>query len=98
MKQFSISGYKVYWSILTTKTGRAKFYWSTNKGKALKQALDRAKKGQRIYIITDRQFGMITNHYKPKSDKPKGRMVLQSDSFWLNIPITSKQLESVYIK
>jgi lauroyl/myristoyl acyltransferase len=93
----TLSAHKIYWAILTTRNGNWKAYFSTNKEKAIQMALKTAKKGQRIYVINDRQFGNAKNYFGAKN-WIKSDLKTINRSIQTVFPITKKQLNNPIIK
>jgi hypothetical protein len=93
--------YKIFHAILTTRKGTFKTFHSTTKDEAIKKALKHAKKGQRIYCITDKQFGLIQNSCNGKAKTvypPFSPLYLKSGKMIKTVPLTISQLNNVVIK
>lgn len=95
-----LNPYKIVWSVEIKKNGEVKFKHFKNK-EALKKNL-KAKKGSVVYVITDKQFGMIQNSWdgiEKEVAKPfKNKLVAKDGNCIQTIPVTKKQLDNpIYV-
>jgi hypothetical protein len=96
-----MEAYKIFHAILTTRKGTFKTFHSNTKNDAINKALKSAKKGQRIYCITDKQFGLIQNSWSGKAKTvypPLSPLYLKSGKMIKTVPLTINQLNNVVIK
>ena len=85
---------------MTTKDGRFKTFHAPSKDKATQRALRHARKGQRIYVITDKQFGMARNSWDGTTpDVGMNPLVVRfGDNGITAFPLTSEQIQNPVIK
>lgn len=91
MKKFN--SYKLVWGVEVTKKGKVKFHPHFS-AQTLNENL-RASKGSTVYVITDKQFGMIQNSWngvESKLPKPFKRKLVNKDGSKIQvIPLTENQ-------
>ena len=92
-----LSPYKIAWAVEVMPNGKTYFNHFFNK-KNLKENFT-PKRGARVYVITDKQFGLIQNTYDgsiPVLKKPFSYSELVRDGFKTSlIPITEKQFKNI---
>ena len=93
--------YSIHHAILLSAKNEilGKFH-STTKEQAVKLALKKARKGQKVFTITDKQFGMTINSWDGAPRMPKwGRPLIAHEGACISTyPLTLKQYNSIVIK
>lgn len=89
-----VSPYKFFWIIEVQKNGRVKFYPNASSNKL--RTNFKGQKGSSVYIITDKQFGMMTRGTEvPKPFTQK--VIVHEYSSVRVLPLTKKQYENAII-
>jgi len=75
-----LNAYHIVWTVEVLKTGKVEFNHFANQ-KRLEETF-KPKAGSKVYIITDKQFGMIQNTWNgsiPELSKPFTHSILVED-------------------
>lgn len=99
MKNIILNPYKIVWAITLEKNGRFSTEHYPNI-ETLKSKIS-AKIGSKVYIITDKQYGMIQNSWNgttPEIPKPfTHSLKIENKSCISIVPLTKKQFENPII-
>lgn len=95
-KSNNLNPYKIVWGITVSKNGKSKCQHYPNIEK-LKRNIS-GSIGDKIYIITDKQYGLIQNTYNgsvPELQKPfTHSLLLKNNGINSLVPLTKKQFEN----
>ena len=93
MKTVNLNPYRIFWAIVLDRKGVARWEFGSTRERAIESA--KAKSGDTVYIITDKQFGMMEMSFKgiPNVIHPlRHQLVVKSNSDSICvIPMTEKQ-------
>lgn len=93
----TLNPYKIQWAVTIDKNNIATFKFGSNKSSLLKRI--NPKQGSKVYIITDKQFGMSVNSFngtEPTVNSPLSNQLIvkQSNGVLTAIPMTDKQFNN----
>ena len=91
---------KAYHSIIASKSSSYRTFFATTQEKALQIALSHARKGQKVYVITDKQFGLSVNSWNKEVPKTNvlTDVLLNGNGFTTAFPMTKKQIANAVKK
>lgn len=93
--------YLIYHSVLLSASGSIiSTHWALSEAEARNKAYNKARKGQKVFTLTDKQWCMAVNSWDGAPKLPKwGRpLVVRGSGCFVTFPLTKKQYHNIHTK